>query len=455
MKLNFNLAVAVLSFTSITSTALAVDRLVPSEYATIQAAVDAAQSGDTILILAGVYSAPVAVNGKSLTFVGAGTSSTFLDGLSTTYLLAITSVPSPGVILRDITFRNGHSDVDGAGLRIQNSRVTLTRCAVVDCVAERDIGCAWCNVGGFQGGGLLISSGSHVTLRDTLVSRNKVRQSFWAWGAAGEIRGAGIFVSGALLELDRVTCRANTLVGNDYPPPSNNNDVRGFGAGICARDNAVVSIKDSWLESNEILGDRCDAGHGGAVYGQDSTLSILRTSIQVNVLRTPHGTNEGGGIWSGGGTCAVSDSDLWLNFASSSSTVVPGAALFASSGSVEIELTNICGSGSMPIAGVWTDLGGTEFSNFCFDCNANGILDSDEIASGSAIDSNGSGVPDECECLGDISGNGSINGVDLAGIFAAWGTDGQNEFDCDIDNDGIVGGTDLAFILVGWGPCAN
>ena len=42
MKLNVKLAVAVLSFASITSTALATDRLVPSQYPTIQAAIDAA-----------------------------------------------------------------------------------------------------------------------------------------------------------------------------------------------------------------------------------------------------------------------------------------------------------------------------------------------------------------------------------------------------------------------------
>jgi hypothetical protein len=43
--------------------------------------------------------------------------------------------------------------------------------------------------------------------------------------------------------------------------------------------------------------------------------------------------------------------------------------------------------------------------------------------------------------------------VDLAAILGAWGTDGQNQYDCDIDNDGIVSGTDLAFVLGGWGPC--
>ena len=58
-------------------------------------------------------------------------------------------------------------------------------------------------------------------------------------------------------------------------------------------------------------------------------------------------------------------------------------------------------------------------------------------------------------CPGDISGNNSVDGVDLAAILGTWGTNGQGEFDCDIDNDGIVGGPDLTIILGGWGPCPN
>ena len=61
----------------------------------------------------------------------------------------------------------------------------------------------------------------------------------------------------------------------------------------------------------------------------------------------------------------------------------------------------------------------------------------------------------EFRCLGDISGNHSVDGVDLAALLGTWGTIGQGEFDCDIDNDGIVGGPDLTIILGGWGPCPN
>jgi hypothetical protein len=90
------------------------------------------------------------------------------------------------------------------------------------------------------------------------------------------------------------------------------------------------------------------------------------------------------------------------------------------------------------------------------DCNGDGIVDYGQIPTGQLADTNANGIPDTCEvdpCPGDVTGNGVVNGTDLAAILAAWGSDGSNKFDCDIDNDGIVGGSDLAFVLVGWGAC--
>jgi hypothetical protein len=51
-----------------------------------------------------------------------------------------------------------------------------------------------------------------------------------------------------------------------------------------------------------------------------------------------------------------------------------------------------------------------------------------------------------------VTRNGSIDGIDLAAVLAAWGG-GKSQYDCDIDDDGIVGGSDLAAVLAGWGAC--
>ncbi|MCK4513363.1 hypothetical protein KAW64_16560, partial [bacterium] len=69
------------------SAALAVTHVVDGtgggEYLTVQEGVDAAANGDTVLIMPGMYWAPVVIDGKCLTFEGQGPSVTqiFWDGL--------------------------------------------------------------------------------------------------------------------------------------------------------------------------------------------------------------------------------------------------------------------------------------------------------------------------------------------------------------------------------------
>jgi hypothetical protein len=87
------------------------------------------------------------------------------------------------------------------------------------------------------------------------------------------------------------------------------------------------------------------------------------------------------------------------------------------------------------------------------DCNGDGIVDYGQILLGQLGDANVNGVPEICECDADINNSGAVNGVDLAIVLGAWGTNGQADGDADIDNDGIVNGVDLALVLAGWGPC--
>ena len=48
--------------------------------------------------------------------------------------------------------------------------------------------------------------------------------------------------------------------------------------------------------------------------------------------------------------------------------------------------------------------------------------------------------------LGDIDGNGVVNGADLGQLLGAWGTAGPG----DLNGDGIVNGPDLGALLGAW-----
>ncbi len=89
------------------------------------------------------------------------------------------------------------------------------------------------------------------------------------------------------------------------------------------------------------------------------------------------------------------------------------------------------------------------------DCNANGLLDSCEIAAGYTADVNNNGIPDSCDqpltnCTGDFNVSQSVDGLDLALLMSDWGTSAASR---DLDQDGTIGGADVAILFAHWGNC--
>ncbi len=90
------------------------------------------------------------------------------------------------------------------------------------------------------------------------------------------------------------------------------------------------------------------------------------------------------------------------------------------------------------------------------DCNANGVFDADDIAAGSSFDSNTNGVPDECECPGELTGDGTIDLADLALLLSNYGMpEGATYHDGDITGDGAVDLTDLSALLAVYGTTCS
>ena len=108
--------------------------------------------------------------------------------------------------------------------------------------------------------------------------------------------------------------------------------------------------------------------------------------------------------------------------------------------------------------GEWGDWNGRELNNAVFewsaDCDSDGIVDYGQILRGERPDANTNGVPDGCECLADLNGDGVVQGADLGLMLAAWGSVPASVA-ADINRDGAVDGNDLGLMLAGWGPCGG
>jgi hypothetical protein len=132
----------------------------------------------------------------------------------------------------------------------------------------------------------------------------------------------------------------------------------------------------------------------------------------------------------------------------------PGPAGFLLAGTrVACTGTSVIASAPTANAGLSTQAGRLYVLDRTRDCDASGTPDAIELANGILLDGNGDGIPDDCQCLADLNGNGQVNSQDLSFLLAFWGTDGSGAVDADINNDGIVNAGDLAALLAAWGPC--
>jgi parallel beta-helix repeat protein len=100
----------------VTSIAASPEIVVPTQYPTIQAAINAANPGETIFVKAGTYDEHLVVN-KSLTLIGEDMNTTIIDG-SGTGLVIRSNVSN--VEIRGFTIQNGGSSPDG-GISIGGS----------------------------------------------------------------------------------------------------------------------------------------------------------------------------------------------------------------------------------------------------------------------------------------------------------------------------------------------
>lgn len=92
-----------------------------------------------------------------------------------------------------------------------------------------------------------------------------------------------------------------------------------------------------------------------------------------------------------------------------------------------------------------------------YDCNGNGVSDQIDVLARRSLDLNADMIPDECQCLADLSGDLQVDVEDLSLILSAFGTSsGDPAYDARLDpnQDGQIGLADLAIVLSGFGlPC--
>lgn len=248
----------------------------------LQAAIDAANSGDAICLRAGTFTASsgnyLAVITKNLTIIGASEATTILDGeqLRSGFLIGETDYSSQITVgLENLTVRNGRAYHGAGGMYIfgrSGMTVTLTRVTVKDGIVGSGI---WIDEGAY---GQPTTSFTRVT-----VTNNDTRPT--------STRGGGIVAYGNL-----------TMVNCDIT----NNHVRSEGGGLSLMTGATVTMTGGSISGNtahEYAPGSYGNGGGFVLFSSSASFTATNVTMSNNVA-------EGRG---GLGAVPSSSSTLSLN----------------------------------------------------------------------------------------------------------------------------------------------
>ena len=236
---------------------------VPGNFATIQAAINAAQPGDTVRVAPGIYVERINFLGKAITVVSeAGPDVTIIDGNQGGSVVAFVSSEGPASMLDGFTIRNGKAEpFGGGGIRIMapaggspGSSPTIRNNRIVGNVA----------CGG--GAGIYIDSGTAI------IQNNVISGNFTQPGCSSGQGGAGIRILGSPQILDNIISNNTNSLGSE-------------GGGIW------VWFGSPLIRGNIITGNTAARGGGiGMSFGADA-------KIVQNLIARNTAIAGGGGIY--------------------------------------------------------------------------------------------------------------------------------------------------------------
>jgi predicted outer membrane repeat protein len=221
---------------------------VPADYLTIQAAVDAADDGDTIILSPGTYTGSgnhdIDFNGKEVTLLSEnGPDTCIIDCQDNGRGFSFTNNEDEDTVISGITVINGYYTSSGGGMICSSASPLIVNCVFRDC-------------GSSLGGAVNCSNGSHPTFERCVIHQNQA-----AWGG-------GLYCDNSSPYLKGCTITDNTT------KPGN-----GMGGGIYCRNSSNPVIHNCQFANNSTN------YHGGAIYIRDSAADIVNCIINGNDAR--------------------------------------------------------------------------------------------------------------------------------------------------------------------------
>jgi hypothetical protein len=223
---------------------------VPSQYPTIQAGIDAAVNGDTVLVADGVYTGPgnhnVNFNGKAITVTSDnGPEHTIIQCSGNSRGFTFVNGETHSSVLRGFTIRDGMRQFDdGGGILVRNSSPIIT-----ECIFEN-------NTTHFFGGGIHLNNSQAIVSHCRFVGNVAVNPDP-DLGAEGG--GADVFEGGPIIFF-------NCLFMD--------NTAKSFGGGLNMDYAEVVVINSTFIDN--------DCPIGGGISARSSDITVTNSIVWGN-----------------------------------------------------------------------------------------------------------------------------------------------------------------------------
>ena len=345
------LLAGVMSVERASAAIITVDDSGGAQHLTIQAAVDAAASGDTISVAAGTYVEQVIVN-KNLTLTGAGAGSSILEAPASMtgvkILLEITgavNVEVSGFTVRGSSTATTCGSIlagifvrDGAYANIHNNTVTsIADNPLTGCQNGRAI---WVGDSLFGGTGAALASTGTADIVDNVITAYQKSGIVVAHtGSQADIDGNTITGIGATAAIAQngvtvihgatATITDNAISGNDYTPPEASS------AGVILFQAGDVDITGNSITANEIglsvgasttgpvdFNNNVVSGNGDGINNTDVLVINAENNFWGQAAGPTHSTNTVAGTH-GDDIIGPADFIPWLNAAVAGSPVTP------------------------------------------------------------------------------------------------------------------------------------
>ncbi|MEN6645249.1 MAG: right-handed parallel beta-helix repeat-containing protein [Armatimonadia bacterium] len=260
----------------------------------IQAAIDAATNGDSVVIAAGTYRESIDFKGKAITVRSTNPTSnttvqqTVIDGMQANQVVYFHTNETATSVLSGLTIKNGKCGIycygyawgsNAASPTIRYCTITANTGLGID--ANDDKACPTveqCTVTANTGRGVLFRSGAAGSILNCVISNNS--GSGVQIDNGGTVEGNTITGNSTTSNGGGISCTGGCIVGNMIRGNSAQN-----GAGIYCRNGAAVY--------NNLIVENLTGGNGGGIYC-DSSNNLWNNTICDNQARA---TSGGGNIY--------------------------------------------------------------------------------------------------------------------------------------------------------------